>query len=119
MDKKVTIEELKEEVHKFNVERDWDQFHNPKDMAVNISLEAAELLEPFVYKSEKQMEEIMNGKKRADVQDELADVFWAVLMFAERSNIDLSDALRQKMKKSALKYPAEKVRGSNKKYNEY
>lgn len=119
VDEKTTVGELKREVQKFNDERDWDQFHNPKDMAVNIALEAAELLEPFVYKSEKQMKEIMEGKKRQDVEDELADVFWAVIMFAQRSGIDMSEALRKKMAKSALKYPADKVRGSNKKYTEY
>jgi NTP pyrophosphatase (non-canonical NTP hydrolase) len=119
MDGKTTITELKEEIRKFNAERDWDQFHSAKDLAIAISLEAVEVLEPFVYKSDAQSKDIMSGTKRQDIEDELADVLWAVLMFAERYDIDISDALRAKMKKSALKYPADKVRGSNKKYNEY
>jgi NTP pyrophosphatase (non-canonical NTP hydrolase) len=119
VDEKATIDELKKEVKRFNHERDWDQFHDAKELAIAISLEAAEVLEPFVYKSEKQVEEIMNGKKRTDIEDELADVFWAVLVFAERYNIDLSNAFKEKMKKTELKYPANKVRGSNKKYTEY
>jgi NTP pyrophosphatase (non-canonical NTP hydrolase) len=119
MDKTATIAGLKADVRKFTEERDWDQFHTAKDMAINISLEAAEVLEPFVYKSEKQAETIMNGKKRTDIEDELADVLWAVLMFAEKYDIDLSGALLEKMRKTALKYPVEKARGSNKKYTEY
>ena len=119
MDKTSTLDMLKEDVRRFNKERDWDQFHGAKDLAIAISLEAAEVLEPFVYKSEKQIAEIMNGKKRADIEDELADVFWAVLMFAEKYEIDLSEALKKKMGKTALKYPVERARGSNKKYTEY
>ncbi len=119
MDGNTTISELKREVRRFNRERDWDQFHGAKDLAIAISLEAAEVLEPFVYKSDKQADEIMKGRKRPEIEDEIADVFWAVIMFAERYEVDLSTALRKKMKKTALRYPIERARGSNKKYTEY
>jgi NTP pyrophosphatase (non-canonical NTP hydrolase) len=105
-------------VHKFNLERDWDQFHNAKDLAIDISLEAAELLEHFIYKNNDEVEELMQSAKREEIEDELADVLWGVVMFAEKYKIDLSEAFERKMEKTAKKYPIEKARGSNKKYTE-
>ncbi len=117
-DSEATISQLKGMVKRFNDERDWDQFHNAKDLAMAISAEAAEVLEHFIYKSNDEADEILRGRKREDVEDELADVLWTVLMFAERYDVDISAALRNKMNKSAKKYPIEKARGSNRKYNE-
>lgn len=118
-DNKTKIDELKQIVQKFCEERDWDQFHNPKELSIMLSTESAELLEIFRYKNEKQIKEIMQGAKREDVEDELADVFIGVLRFAQMNNIDLSTALVNKVEKNNKKYPAEIVRGKNKKYNEY
>ncbi len=119
MDNATTLDELKALVKKFNGERDWDQFHTPKDLAMAIAAEAAEVVEIFVYKTEEQSESFFKDeKKRTDIEDELADVFWAVLMICEKYDIDLSEALKEKMRKSALKYPIEKSKGSNKKYTE-
>ena len=118
MDSNTTIEELKIRIKKFNADRDWDQFHNAKDLAIAISTEAAEVLEHFIYKSNDEVEAIFEGNKKTDIEDELADVFWTVLMLCERYNIDLSDSLKKKMEKTAKKYPIDKAKGSNKKYNE-
>ena len=118
MDSNTTINDLKSSVKKFNAERDWDQFHNAKDLAIAISTEAAEVLEHFIYKSSDEVEAVFRGSKRTEVEDEVADVFWAVLMLCEKYDIDLSDALRKKMEKTAKNYPIEKAKGSNKKYTE-
>ncbi len=118
MDSNTTIEDLKTLIKEFNSDRDWDQFHNAKDLAIAISTEAAEVLEHFVYKSNEEVEAIFKGTKKSEIEDEVADVFWTVLMLCERYNIDLSDSLKKKMEKTAKKYPIEKARGSNKKYNE-
>ena len=119
MDSKATIEDEKKIVQKFCEDRDWDQFHNPKDLAIMLSTEAAELLEIFRYKDEKQVEEIMNGPKRRQVEDEVADLFFGVLRFAQKNDIDISTALDTKMVENVKKYPVELVKGKNKKYNEY
>ena len=119
MDNKVTIEELKNKVKEFCEKRDWDQFHNPKELSIGISTEANELLQLFRFKSEEDMKNLMNSDKRIEVEEELADVLYFVLRFAQMNNIDLSSAVSNKIDKNDKKYPAEKVKGCNKKYNEY
>lgn len=118
MDSDTTLEDLKALIKKFNADRDWDQFHNAKDLAIAISTEAAEVLEHFIYKSNAEVDEIFKGSKKTDIEDEVADVFWSVLMLCERYDIDLSESLKKKMEKTAKKYPIDKARGSNKKYTE-
>ena len=119
MDNISTIQELKELVKDFCEERDWDQFHNQKELAIGISTEANELLQLFRFKNEKQMNELMKGEKRKEVEEELADVLYFVLRFAQMNEIDLSSAIKAKVKKNNEKYPIEKAKGCNKKYNEY
>ncbi len=119
MDKKVTIEELKQKVKTFCEERNWGQFHNPKELAIGISTEANELLQIFRFKSEKEMQELMNSERKTDVEEELADVLYFVLRFAQMNEIDLSTAIENKIEKNNKKYPLEKAKGCNKKYNEY
>lgn len=119
MDKKTTIEELKNKVREFCEERDWDQFHNPKELAIGISTEANELLQIFRFKSENDMKKLMSSDKKVEVEEELADVFYFVLRFAQMNEIDLSAAVVNKIDKNNKKYPVEKVKGCNKKYNEY
>lgn len=118
-DKKIMLEELKNNVKEFCEKRDWDQFHNPKDLAIGISTEANELLQIFRFKSEEDMKKIMNSERKKEVEEELADVFYFVLRFAQMNKIDLSSAVLNKIKKNNEKYPVEKVKGCNKKYNEY
>lgn len=114
-----TVNELINKVKAFCEERDWDQFHNPKDLAIGISTEANELLDIFRFKSMDDIDEIMSNKeKREHVEEELADVFFFVLRFAQMNHIDLKDALEMKIEKNARKYPADKVKGKNMKYNE-
>lgn len=114
-----TIQELTETVRVFCEERDWDQFHNPKDLAIGISTEANELLDIFRFKSEEDMKLIFSeSDKREHIEDEIADVLFFVLRFAQRNQIDLVEALLKKIQKNSLKYSVESSKGSNKKYNE-
>lgn len=118
-DNETTIDYLKNMVKEFCEKRDWNQFHNPKDLAIGISTEASELLQIFRFKDEEDIKEIMNSDKRIKVEEELADVFYFVLRFAQTNNIDLSNAITDKINKNDKRYPVEKVKGSNKKYDEY
>ena len=119
VDSDTTIAELKEIVKKYCEERDWDQYHNPKDLAIGVITEASELLEPFRFKSEKQMEVMLkDSKKRREISEEMADVLYFTLRSAQKYDIDLSDAFHRKMEQNGKKYPIEKAKGSNKKYNE-
>ena len=119
MDSENNINELKETVKKFCDDRDWEQFHNPKDLAIGISTESNELLSLFRFKNEEEMKEILdNPNKREDVEDETADIFFFLLRFAQMNNIDLSEALKKKVEKNNKKYNVEKFKGSNKKYSE-
>jgi len=119
MDHKTSIKELKEIIRKFCEERDWDQYHNAKELAIGIVTEASELLEHFRFKSEKEIDEMFsNDKKRSEMSEELADVLYFILRLAQRYDIDLTTELKKKMYKNKKRYPLEKFRGSNKKYTE-
>jgi NTP pyrophosphatase (non-canonical NTP hydrolase) len=118
-DDKTTVSELKEVVKKFCEERDWDQFHNPKDLAIGISTEANELLALFRFKTESDIKDMISDpKKRNEIGDELADILYFVLRFAQMNNFDLSEELKRKIIKNNERYPVSKAKGSNKKYNE-
>ncbi|AZZ37449.1 nucleotide pyrophosphohydrolase [Bdellovibrio sp. qaytius] len=119
MDSTITLQQLKNQIEKFCSERDWDQFHPPKDLAIGISTEANELLDLFRFKTDLEIEKKLTTEEfKNKVQHELADVFFFVLRFAQKNNIDLSKAVDAKMKLNAEKYPVETAKGSNKKYNE-
>ena len=96
---------------KFRDERNWKQFHNPKDLAIAIQLEASELLEEYLWKTSEEG----NGDK---IKDELADVISYILLFAKHYEIDLEEIILEKIEKNKLKYPVEKSKGNAKKYNE-
>ena len=118
-DSSTTIAELKVAVKKFCDARDWDQFHPPKDLAIGVSTEAAELLDLFRFKTEKQIATMLSEPKKRDaIAEELADTLYFLLRFAQMNGFDLSDELIKKLKKNDEKYPVEKAKGSNKKYNE-
>jgi NTP pyrophosphatase (non-canonical NTP hydrolase) len=112
-----TIDELTAEIRAFRDARDWRQFHNPKELAVAITAEAGELLQHFVWQNPEQSERRMT-ERRAAIEDEIADV--AILLFelADNSGIDLADAMRAKLARNQERYPVDKARGSNAKYNE-
>jgi NTP pyrophosphatase (non-canonical NTP hydrolase) len=115
----VRVAELKQMVRKFSEERDWDQFHNAKDLAIGIVTEASELLDTFRFKSEKEVEELFRNEASAkDIRDELADVFYFAFRLAQKYDIDISNSLKEKIEQNAKKYPIERARGSNKKYTE-
>lgn len=118
-DNQTKMTELKEEVKKFCEIRDWDQFHNPKDLAVAVITEASELMEIFRFKSDAECEEMLrDGLKRQKIADELSDVLYFILRFAQKYDFDLTSEFFRKMKSNEEKYPSEKFRGSNKKYSE-
>ena len=105
------IDEILAELRKFNQERDWDQFHNGKDLAVALSVEAAELLEVFLWKD-------AAAASKDKVKEELADVLNYAFQMADRYNLDIKQIMLDKIKRNAEKYPVDKAKGSAKKYNE-
>jgi NTP pyrophosphatase (non-canonical NTP hydrolase) len=113
------LEKLSELVDNFCEERDWKQFHNIKDLAMGLSIEASELLQIFLWKDSKEVEALLDTpNKREDIEDEVADVLFFLLRIAHLNNIDLQMALEKKIVKNELKYPVSQFKGSNKKYNE-
>lgn len=111
---------LQEIIKRFCQERDWDQFHNPKDLAIGLSTESNELLDIFRFKSIKQMEELMKDEQSKEhIAEELGDIFFFLLRFAQMNHFDLVNCLMDKMEKNNKKYPADKVKGKNLKYTEY
>lgn len=105
------LEELRQAIAKFTQERDWDQFHNGKDLALALSIEAAELNEAFLWKNASEV----NIEK---VKEELADVFNYAIQIADKYNLDVKQIVLDKLQKNAEKYPVDKAYGSAKKYNE-
>ena len=112
-----TLDDLLQMVLKFREERDWKKFHNPKDSSIGLALEAAEVMEHFLFKSEVEMQAHI-GTHREDIADELADVLYWVLLMAHDLEINLPQSFEKKLEKSAKKYPIEKAKGSNAKYTE-
>lgn len=118
-DKKNNINDFKDLVQEFCEIRDWDQFHNAKELAVALSIEVSELLELFRWKNHEAVDNMFKKEdKRERINEELADVLFFVLRIAQKYNIDLAQALNDKIKKNNKKYPVDKFKGSNKKYNE-
>ena len=109
---------LRDSLRKFVSERDWDQFHSPKNLAMALSVEAAELMEHFQWLTEDESRRLAPEKFNA-VRDEMADVLVYLVRLADKLDVDLLDAATKKIAKNAEKYPASKVRGSMKKYSDY
>lgn len=109
-----TYEQIQKAVLEFRDERDWAQFHNPKDLAISISLEAAELLETFQWSGD----DLWRKDKIDEQTEELADVVVYCVLLADRLGIDLPKAVLEKIEKNAQKYPVEKARGNSAKYTE-
>ena len=110
------INELTKRIIAFRDARDWKQFHNPKDVALSLVLEAGEVMEHFQWKSKEEMEQYIKTNK-TDIGEELADVLWWVLLMSHDLKIDVLNALEKKIKKNEDKYPVEKARGKHTKYN--
>ena len=105
------------QVRRFAAERDWDQFHSPKNLAMALSVEAAELLEHFQWLSDAESA-ALSPETRSKVSEELADVLLYLVRLADKLDVDLAAAASEKLKVNAAKYPADKARGSAKKYSE-
>lgn len=112
------LREITEKIRKFRDERDWAQFHNPKDMAIAISLEASELLEHFLWKNPAEVA-AHTIDKRGEIESEIADIAIYLTELADNLGINLLKAMEDKIRINEVKYPAERVRGSSKKYTEY
>jgi dCTP diphosphatase len=116
-EKDLSLESLKLRLRQFAAERDWDQFHSPKNLASALSVEAAELLEPFQWLTEEQSRNLAPEKVQA-VRKEIADVLIYLVRLADKLDVDLLQAARDKIAENAAKYPVEKARGSMRKYTE-
>ncbi len=112
------MDEIRAKIRAFRDERDWKQFHNPKDMAIAISIEASELLENFLWKPPDELDERVI-EKRESIEDEIADIAIYLVELADNLDIDLLDVIEKKIEKNESKYPASLVKGSSKKYTEY
>jgi len=113
-----SVQELRGRINAFVEERDWAQFHTPKNLAMAMIVEAAELVEQFQWDTPQESQQLSPEKHEA-VSHELADTFVYLLRIAEVLNIDLIAAANQKIDLNAIKYPADKARGSNAKYTAY
>lgn len=112
------LDELRQRVRAFVAERDWDRFHSPKNLAMALSVEASELVELFQWLTEEEST-TLDAERRRRVAEEMADVLWFLVRLADRLDVDLLAAAEAKLSANAEKYPADRVRGNARKYNEY
>jgi len=112
------LELIKLKIHQFSMERDWDQFHSPKNLSMALVVEAAELVEHFQWLTEKQSHNLSENKIK-EVEEELADIQIYLVRIADKLNIDLIAATNRKLEINEKKYPVSKVKGNSKKYTEY
>jgi len=113
-----SLEQIKTRLREFASERDWDQFHSPKNLSMALIVEAAELVEHFQWLSEKQSKKLP-ADKLAEVEQEIADIQIYLIRLADKLGIDVEKAVNAKIKVNEKKYPADKVRGKAGKYYEY
>lgn len=119
MDNKTTIAALREKVAGFRDERDWLKFHHPKDLSMAISVESAELEELFLWKDQDSVQQMLRDEQQfRKVKDEIADIGIYLLSLSSVLQMDLSQAIEEKLAENSRKYPVEKSKGSSKKYNE-
>ncbi len=119
MDDRTTVSALKVEVSRFRDDRDWLKFHNPKDLSMALSVESSELEELFLWKDTEFVRKMPEDKEQLQrIKEEMADVGIYLLSLADVLGVDLSDAVAEKLVKNSKKYPIDKSKGSNKKYDE-
>ena len=111
------ITELQKRIVAFRDARDWKQFHNAKDLAIALNLEATEVMEHFLWKTDAEIQEYLN-KHKTDVAEELSDTLYWVLLMSHDLGIDLADAFAKKMDQNEAKYAVDKAKGNHKKYTE-
>ena len=112
--KEIQFKELLKRIKEFSQNREWSQFHDPKNLALSLLLESSEVLELYQWSKDNQL----NERRAHKIKDELADVFYWLIMLSNHYDIDLLDALNDKMLENEKKYPVEKSKGSSAKYNE-
>lgn len=108
---KSEIQDIIERIKQFHDDRDWQQFHDAKNLAICLSVESSELLQNFLWKQ-------TDDVNVENIKEELADVFYSAFLIADLYGFDIKDIIFEKLQKNAIKYPVEKTKGSNKKYNE-
>lgn len=113
-----SLTELRDRLRKFAADRDWNQFHSPKNIAMALSVEVSELLEHFQWLTEEESKNL-DPETKSQVADEIADVQNYLVRLADKLDIDILEAAETKFAKNEEKYPADLVRGSSKKYSEY
>ena len=118
-DRETNLEEIKDRVLAFAKERDWEQFHSPKNLSMAIAAEAAELMEHFLWQSPEDSRSDMDAQKlRAKVEEELADIFIFAVEFANVTGMNIAAIIEAKMKRNAEKYPVAKAKGRSDKYTD-
>jgi dCTP diphosphatase len=119
-DQQTTVSELKDWVLAFSRERDWEQFHHPKDLGVALACEVGELLEHFRYRTHEQIRAFLDDPaNQRELAHELADCFWMILRLADVCGIDLTTSLKEKVELAGLKYPVDRSFGRPDKYTRY
>lgn len=114
----LNLNTLRDQIREFVAERDWDQFHTPKNLATALSVEAAELLEPFQWLNSGESGEL-DERKHLAIRHEMADVLIYLIRLADKLDVDLISAAVEKLDHNRAKYPADKVRGDSRKYSDY
>lgn len=115
---KITLQEINAIVERVVKERDWDNFHTIKNVIMNLVQESTELMEPFIWLSDKEAEELLKTDKKENIADEIGDVLFTIMMICQKTNINLGEAFLRKTKKIEKKYPVDKCKGRNVKYTE-
>ena len=110
------LEEVIEKILKFRNDRDWEQFHNPKDLAISLSIESGELLECFQWKSSTEVEYLIQQGAGKDIKDEIADIGIYLLLLCHATGVDFKEAVISKLAKNERNYPVDKAKGNAKKY---
>jgi dCTP diphosphatase len=118
--KPIDLKSLNQEIETFVQEREWDQFHSVKNLAMALSVESSELLEIFQWMREEESNRVHQDEKLIEkIEDEVADIFIYLLRIVSKTHIDLESSIRRKMDKNSRKYPIELARGTSKKYTEF
>ena len=111
------LKKIRNRLRNFATDRDWEQFHNPKNLTIALSVEVSELLEIFQWSKNGGLDEINDEKTKKDIEREIADVFNYIVRLSDILNIDIEKASHMKIDENEIKYPVDKFRGSSKKYN--
>ena len=114
---KLDLKTIKEKLRKFSQDRDWDQYHSPKNLAMAMSVEVAELVEIFQWSNDGGMEKIEDKETKKQIEEEIADIFNYLVKFVDLMDLDLEELSLEKIKKNDMKYPVNKFKGKSDKYN--